>query len=130
MSGEVGRKHWGPGMTGADVLRAALHLALRPGPRCRSGRVGRPIRSTMHTLAGTQAVEVPESAKPPTDFRKSGEAHRLSGVRRTMRAMTLDKPEVDARRMEHRGPQARPSGGHRRGCRVLEHRLIFRVGEY
>jgi len=40
MSGEVGRKHWGPGMTGADVLRAALHLALRPGPRCRSGRVG------------------------------------------------------------------------------------------
>ena len=26
MSGEIRRKQWGPGMTGADVIRAALHL--------------------------------------------------------------------------------------------------------
>ena len=59
----------------ASYLAPAAH---DPASRIRArfpGRGGnRPIRSTMHTLAGAQAIqaiEVPESAQPPTDSRKS-----------------------------------------------------------
>ena len=32
MSGEVGRKHWEPGMTGGDVIRSVVGTGARQSP--------------------------------------------------------------------------------------------------
>jgi hypothetical protein len=84
MSGEVGESA-GPAMTGADVIRAALHLALLPGPRCRSGRVGPADQIEDYTLARTRgAGPLSESAVLTTDCRINREAPGLSQMRLTI----------------------------------------------